>query len=43
MLEEMGDAMLAERFAPAPGTDPDAERDGLDLGHGVTDHCQAIG
>jgi hypothetical protein len=43
MLEEMGDAMLAKAFAPAPGADPDAQRHRLDLGHGVTDHGQAVG
>ena len=43
MLEEMRDAMLAARLAPAAGADPDAERDGLDLGHGVADHGQTIG
>ncbi len=43
MLEEMGDAMLDLRLAAAAGADPDAERHGLDLRHGVADHGQAIG
>ncbi len=43
VFEEMGDAVLGSRLAPAAGPDPDAERDGLDLGHGVADHGQTIG
>ena len=31
------------RLAAAAGADPDAERDGLDLGHGMTHHGETIG
>ena len=43
VLEEMGDAVLAFRLAAAAGADPDAERHGLDLGHGMAHHGEAIG
>ena len=41
VLEEMRDAVLIASLAPAAGTDPDAERHGLDLGHGMADDGQA--
>jgi hypothetical protein len=42
MLEEMRNPVLAGRLAPAAGADPDTERHGLDLGHGVTDDGQTV-
>jgi hypothetical protein len=43
VLQEMRDAVLAFRFAPAACAHPKPERHGLDFGHGVADHGQAIG
>ena len=43
VLEEMRDAMLGAALVPAAGTDPKAERDGLDLWHGMADDRETLG
>src|SRR3546814_14821441 len=43
MLQHMGDAVDLRRLVAGAGIDPDADRDGLDLRHGLGNDPQAVG
>ena len=42
MLEQVGDAVLVLALVAGTGFDPDAERDGFDVGKGFGGDCQAV-